>query len=47
MSKIAKDREMIRMTQIKALKAGEGFKLLDDFEVIGVVDNTRDAYLDV
>ena len=29
------------------MKAGEGFKLLDDFEIVGTVDNTRDAFQQV
>ena len=29
---------------IKAYKAGEGFKLLDDYEIVGTVDNTREAF---
>ena len=46
-SKIAKEREVIRMTLVKAYKSGEGYKLLDDYDIVGSVDNTRLEFIKI
>ena len=32
------------MMKVKAYKTGQGHKFLDDFEALGVVDQSRDAF---